>query len=115
MINDKIQVGLGFHQLNLNFPHRSRNKYEKQKERERQKIEKKEKLLEKERLKLEKMKHKLETVEMLSEVKAEGVTSEFARKLHEWEVMKGLKPSTSVAIESTSTLKSTNSATQLDR
>ena len=95
--------------------YRSHNKYEKQKERERQKIEKKEKLLEKERLKLERMKYKLETVEMLSEAKAEGVTSDFARKLHEWEVMKGLKPSISAANESSATLNSSTNAARLNR
>ncbi len=96
------------------FSFRSHNKYEKQKEKERQKIEKKEKLLEKERLKLEKMKSKLETVEILSEAKTERVTSEFARKLHEWEVMKGLKPGASAATETSSALKSSSSAVHID-
>ena len=70
---------------------RSRSKYDKQRERGRQKIEKKEQKLEKERQKLERMRQKLEGIETMSEVHVEGVSQEFARKLYEWEVMKGLR------------------------
>ena len=70
---------------------RSRSKYDKQRERERQKIEKKEQKIEKERQKLEKMRQKLEGIQTMSEAVGEGVSQEFARKLYEWEVMKGLR------------------------
>ena len=71
---------------------RSRSKYERQREKELQKIEKKEQKIEKEKEKLEKMKKKLEDLETMSEAEVRGLSQEFARKLHEWEVMKGLRP-----------------------
>ena len=75
---------------------RSRSKYERQREKELQKIEKKEQKIEKEKEKLEMMKKKLEDLETMSEAEVRGLTKEFARKLHEWELMKGLRPKESV-------------------
>ena len=98
------------------YIHRSRSKYEKQKEKERHRIEKTEQKIEKEKQKLERLKQKLETVEILSEAKVEGVTEEFAKKLHQWEVMKGLKPSSPVVMaETTSPLKASLSASNFNR
>ena len=55
-------------------------------------------------------------MEILSEAKVEGVTEEFAKKLHQWEVMKGLKPSSSsVTAEATSPLKASLSASNFNR
>lgn len=70
---------------------RSRSKYSRQREREKQKIEKKEHKIEKEKEKLEKMKKKLEDLVTMSEAEVQGLSQEFTRKLHEWEVMKGIR------------------------